>query len=321
MERKTIQVVFIGSWFALEPIIKKMLDDFRYIEIIKIYTDALPQKKISEALPCEVLILDEISNYCPKKTKDKNVDLISKTIPLHDYLFSVNLLMKLPDIILNLPNYGAINMHSGKLPEYAGIFTYCWAIINGDDFFTSTVHWMNAEIDSGGIIFSEKFEITENDTGFSLLLKSIKYGQKLVLKVLMCLNDSKLLPCIEQNTELRHIYFRKNLLNYTISWSNRADSIVRVFRSIDFGCFSSPVGKLVTKVNGYLITLGKPIITECKYEYEQGKVIFIDNDQVEIACDIQSSIRFNYSFINEKIGRDGVNSLKSCVAGECFLLL
>lgn len=66
-----------------------------------------------------------------------------------DYLFSITNLKILSPEIISFPRKGAINFHDGPLPEYAGLNTTSWAIINGEKFHGITWHFITNEIDKG----------------------------------------------------------------------------------------------------------------------------------------------------------------------------
>src|SRR5712692_6385946 len=48
-----------------------------------------------------------------------------------DWLLSVNNTAILPGRLLAMCRHGALNLHPGLLPEYAGLHTHQWAIRNG----------------------------------------------------------------------------------------------------------------------------------------------------------------------------------------------
>jgi len=50
-----------------------------------------------------------------------------------------------------------INCHPGKLPKYKGYYSLNLAINNNENFFYSTIHYMNEKIDSGKKILELKF--------------------------------------------------------------------------------------------------------------------------------------------------------------------
>jgi methionyl-tRNA formyltransferase len=59
---------------------------------------------------------------------------------------------KLPESVLRLPRFGAINVHSSLLPRYRGPAPVLWAIRNGDEEIGLTVHRMDENFDTGPIL-------------------------------------------------------------------------------------------------------------------------------------------------------------------------
>jgi methionyl-tRNA formyltransferase len=71
--------------------------------------------------------------------------------------------------IINLPRLGSINCHAGKLPFYRGRNILNWAIINDENSFGITVHYIDEGIDTGDIIKQNSYPITDNDDYSSIL--------------------------------------------------------------------------------------------------------------------------------------------------------
>ncbi|WP_425235162.1 methionyl-tRNA formyltransferase [Ulvibacterium sp.] len=71
--------------------------------------------------------------------------------------------------VINLPKYGIINCHAGKLPFYRGRNILNWALINDEKEFGITVHYVDEGIDTGDIILQRTFPITDQDDYASLL--------------------------------------------------------------------------------------------------------------------------------------------------------
>lgn len=62
---------------------------------------------------------------------------------------------KLPSAVLRSTTLGAINVHTSMLPKYRGPIPVNWAIRNGDKETGVSIHWMETEFDSGGILAQE----------------------------------------------------------------------------------------------------------------------------------------------------------------------
>ncbi|HEB37608.1 MAG TPA: hypothetical protein ENI14_02985, partial [Thermoplasmatales archaeon] len=59
---------------------------------------------------------------------------------------------RIPKEILEYATIGGMNLHLAPLPMYRGCNTFSHAIINGDDEYWVTMHWMSPEFDAGEII-------------------------------------------------------------------------------------------------------------------------------------------------------------------------
>ena len=69
-----------------------------------------------------------------------------------DLLVSVNWRHKVPSDILALPKYGGVNLHRGRLPEYAGARPVERAIAAGETLAYLTAHHMTDVIDGGPVL-------------------------------------------------------------------------------------------------------------------------------------------------------------------------
>jgi methionyl-tRNA formyltransferase len=76
--------------------------------------------------------------------------------------------MRLPAEVLAVPRRGAVNVHSGLLPEYRGGHVIQWALINGEPETGVTLHYMDADIDTGPVIGQRRFPIGEDDDAVSV---------------------------------------------------------------------------------------------------------------------------------------------------------
>lgn len=71
--------------------------------------------------------------------------------------------------IINLPKLKTINCHAGKLPFYRGRNILNWVLINDENEFGITVHYIDEGIDTGDIILQKTFPINDHDNYGSLL--------------------------------------------------------------------------------------------------------------------------------------------------------
>ena len=76
--------------------------------------------------------------------------------------------------IINIPHLKTINCHAGKLPFYRGRNILNWALINDENEFGITVHYIDEGIDTGDIILQRLYPITDNDNYSTLLEVAFK---------------------------------------------------------------------------------------------------------------------------------------------------
>ncbi|WSB99647.1 formyltransferase family protein [Streptomyces scopuliridis] len=70
---------------------------------------------------------------------------------------------KFPPSALRATSLGAINVHTSMLPKYRGPIPVNWAIRNGDPDIGVSIHWMDEEFDSGGILIQESGIVLDDD--------------------------------------------------------------------------------------------------------------------------------------------------------------
>jgi methionyl-tRNA formyltransferase len=100
----------------------------------------------------------------------------------------------LPVQLLDLPPYGAINVHASLLPRLRGSAPIQWAIINGDAETGVTTMQMDAGMDTGDMLLKAKTAITPSDTAQSLHDRLAPMGAELLIETLDQLSAGHLEP-------------------------------------------------------------------------------------------------------------------------------
>jgi methionyl-tRNA formyltransferase len=88
----------------------------------------------------------------------------------------------------------ALNLHNARLPHYQGYNSITHAIVNGDQDFYSTIHWMEEEVDTGDIAFEEVTHIAPDETALSLHRKSIAAAGRAFKRLLEALRNGGTIP-------------------------------------------------------------------------------------------------------------------------------
>ncbi|QWE14852.1 methionyl-tRNA formyltransferase [Polynucleobacter sp. AP-Sving-400A-A2] len=72
-----------------------------------------------------------------------------------DLLITCHFQKVLPKEIIDIPNFGCINLHPSLLPRYRGMSPQHWPIINGDFETGITIHYIDEGVDTGNILVQE----------------------------------------------------------------------------------------------------------------------------------------------------------------------
>jgi len=86
-----------------------------------------------------------------KEEEETSYDILTQ-IGRIDLLASISWRRLIPAPVLKLPKYGGVNLHRGKLPEYAGAEPLKKALQRGERKVFITAHVLDEKIDSGEII-------------------------------------------------------------------------------------------------------------------------------------------------------------------------
>ncbi len=89
---------------------------------------------------------------------------------------------------------GAINVHPSLLPRYRGLSPQHQAILHGDDESGVTVHFIDADADTGEIIVQKKFPVSEDDYIVDVQVKMLAIYKKIVVEALGLLEDKAFKP-------------------------------------------------------------------------------------------------------------------------------
>ena len=108
----------------------------------------------------------------PPRLKDPQVaDWVKSHLPELIVLAFVTDIV--PQAIIDIPKYQAINYHPSLLPKYRGGSAINWSIINGETETGVTIHYIDAGIDTGDIIIQERVPIYPEDTVASLYFERL----------------------------------------------------------------------------------------------------------------------------------------------------
>jgi len=90
----------------------------------------------------------------------------------------------LPQVILDLPPKGCLNVHGSLLPKYRGAAPIQWAVIHGERETGVTIMVMDAGLDTGAILTQAVVPISEEDTAGDVAVRMSELGGGLLVSTL-----------------------------------------------------------------------------------------------------------------------------------------
>lgn len=168
------------------------------------------------------------------------------------------------------------NIHFSLLPAYKGVYPSVWPILNGEKYAGVTLHKMDRGIDTGDIIKQTKFKLSSKETSYSLYMKLILQGTKLVIKNIEKLINGNFIAYPQPAND--STYYSKASINYSnlsIDLNATAEQIDRQIRAFYFPAYQ------VAHVHGYAIVSTK--ITTEKSTQRAGAIVKETDKYIMIA--------------------------------------
>jgi len=167
--------------FAVASLQSLVEADFEVVAVITAPDKPVGRgQKISESPVKKYAVSRGIPVLQPEKLKNK--EFLEELASYNADLQVVVAFRMLPEVVWAMPKLGTINLHGSLLPQYRGAAPINWAVINGETETGVTTFFIEKEIDTGNIIFSEKIEIKSTDTAGDLHDKMMWIGGDLVVR-------------------------------------------------------------------------------------------------------------------------------------------
>ena len=163
-------------------------------------------QRLSVSAVKEYALAHNLNILQPEKLKDEN--FLSALKELNADVFVVVAFRMLPEVVWSMPPKGTFNLHGSLLPQYRGAAPINRAVMNGEKETGVTTFFIEKEIDTGKIIFSEKTQIDENETAGEIHDRLMIIGGELVVKTLHAIETNNY-----KQTE-QHEFVKEGLLHH-----------------------------------------------------------------------------------------------------------
>ena len=179
---KNLKVVFMGTPTFSVPILESLIEKTNVVMVVS-QPDREKDRK-GHLLPTPTKLLAEkygIEVFQPTKIKEMYEPIINAH---PDIIITCAYGQIIPEVILECPKYGCINVHGSLLPALRGGAPIHHAIINGDKKTGITIMYMDKKMDAGDIIYQKEITIDDNHNLDSLYEKMSYLGEKTLLEIL-----------------------------------------------------------------------------------------------------------------------------------------
>ena len=173
--------------------------------------------------------------------------------------------------IINSAPKKMINCHAGALPFYRGRNILNWAIINGENKFAVTVHYVDEGIDTGDIILQKFCPIDRSDRYGDVLLKAQSLCSEVLYDALILIKDDTV--NVIKQTDIHPVGFycsERKIGDEIIDWNWSSERIYNFVRGI-----AAPAPGARTFYNGeeYIIDCAELIENAPNYIDKIGNIV------------------------------------------------
>lgn len=150
-------------------VLESLIQSKKY-KILKIYTHKLNPKSQdpNQSIRSDFHLFEKLclENKIPLITIDSKKERIGE-LPICDFVIEVSWRYYIPKESIKNVKIGAVGIHRGKLPDYAGAEPIKQALEHNEKEIIVSAHNLDAEIDQGNVFATESFPV-DYDSKFSL---------------------------------------------------------------------------------------------------------------------------------------------------------
>jgi len=136
----------------------------------------------------------------------------------------------LPEVILNTPRLGCINVHGSLLPKWRGAAPIQRSLEAGDTKTGVTIMQMDKGLDTGAIILTAECVIEQSDTSASLYEKLAQIGPKALTDTLALMVNNKH-QAVNQNNDHASYAHKLDKTEAELDWQLTASELDRKIRA------------------------------------------------------------------------------------------
>lgn len=230
---QSLRIVFAGTPdFAARHLAALLSSEHN---VIAVYTQpdrpAGRGKKLTASPVKNIALENDIAVFQPENFKSEEAK--QQLIDLNaDIMVVVAYGLLLPQVVLDTPKLGCINVHGSILPRWRGAAPIQRSIWAGDKETGVTIMQMDIGLDTGDMLEIATLPIEATDTSASMYEKLAGLGPNALIKCLSNIAESNITP-IKQDDSLANYARKLSKEESKIDWSQDAEFIERCIRAFN----------------------------------------------------------------------------------------
>ena len=280
-----MRIVFMGTPDFAAASLQKLLDEG--FDVVGVFTQ--PDKPKGRGMelafsPVKELALSHgLPVYQPEKMRDGTALAILQELR-PDILAVVAYGRILPDELLELPRYGAVNVHGSLLPKYRGAAPIQWAVLNGDEITGVSTMYLAHDMDTGDLIYTEETPVGEFETSGELFDRLKDMGAELLAKTLRDIEAGTAPRIPQDHSKASYVKMLDKSL-CPIDWNKNPRAIVKQI------CGLQPWPVATMELDGRTCKVFAAEYTDTRTDRAPGTILAADGHGIEIACGEGKSLR------------------------------
>jgi len=197
-----MKIIFMGTPEFAVPSLKALIESDHDVIAVVAQPDKPKGRGHKIASPPTKVLSQEFNIPVLQPDKIKTDEFLKELEELDPDVICVTAYGKIiPKSILELPEYGCINVHPSLLPKYRGAAPINWTIAGGDKVTGVTIIQMDEGMDSGDMLLVREVPISDEDDAGTMFEKLSHIGGEMLVETIGLLAEGKLNP-VKQDESL-----------------------------------------------------------------------------------------------------------------------
>lgn len=274
---KPLKIIFAGTPDFAARHLQALIDSEH--QVIGVYSQPdRPAGRGKKLMPSPVKMLaveHEIPVYQPASLRNEEAQAELAALDA-DIMVVVAYGLILPQVVLDTPRLGCINVHGSILPRWRGAAPIQRALWAGDTHTGVTIMQMDIGLDTGDMLLKTELAIEESDTSATLYEKLAAQGPDALLEALTGLANGTL-AAEKQDETLANYAEKLSKEEARLDWNKPAVQLWREIRAFNPWPFSH------FEHQGQTIKVWQSEVIEIEATAPAGTVISYDKQGLEIA--------------------------------------